>query len=515
MPGRSAAEGVVAQGIAAQISYLEATRTAELAANLERILTSETDGLADVATRAARAELHLDVARLNIEGIVGANRGGATGLHGFIAEYAEEGVANAERAIHGLKPLTKVLADNGPADLSVNGVPFQMKFYADPQLQLHRAADYRDIEMMFSKDRFEVFDRIMRGARDVELDGTVLSSRKVEAIRELIEKESAARGQPFSEWMRASHLDYSEVQVNVVGDTLDDKTAGLRGQAEEQRQQVRDSSEEQRASAALQAAPSWGEALKVAGIAAAVQGGLAFGLFAWQRHRDGREIWKFDRQDGWGGGGGGGRGGRRGGTPGFSIYGLPGVGRMGAPAAAAVASGTIGLVTAVAHRRAGKLDDDDFADLVFCNAIESTGAAIGAALGQVIIPVPVVGAIVGSIAASMILGQGKNFLSKAEHRVIEARAAEIRAYVDGLDAALRAEYLRITAAHEYYRELQERAFDVGANVELQLLGSVELALAVGVPEEQILHSVEDADEYFLGTGPASVQVPAQDTSTPD
>lgn len=122
---------------------------------------------------------------------------------------------------------------------------------------------------------------------------------------------------------------------------------------------------------------------------------------------------------------------------------------MGALAAAAVASGTIGLATAVANRRAGKLDDGGFADLVFCNAIESSGAAIGAAIGQVFIPDPVVGAVVGSIAASVILGQGRKFLNLAENRLIETRAAEIRAYLAGLDAELQAEYVRITGTHDY------------------------------------------------------------------
>lgn len=502
MSGTSAAESTVAQGIAAQVSYLESIRTAELASSLERILVSETEGLAEVASRAARAELHVDVARFNIQGIVDANRGGVTGVHGFIAEYAEEGVANAERAIHGLEPLTKVLADNGPADLSLQGLPVQMKFYANPQTQLLQAADYRDMEMMFPKDRFEVFDRIMRGDRYIELDGMPLSSRKVEAIRELIEKESAERGQPYSSWMRPSQLDYAEVQTKAISDTLDDKTAGLREQADVQRQQVRDDSAAQRAGAAQQATPSWGEAAKVAGTAAAVQGGLAFGIFIYRRHREGTEIWRFGSQDWRDCGLETAKGGIKGGITGLSIYGLTQVCRMGAPAAAAVASGTIGLAAAVANRRAGKLDDDDFADLIFCNAIESTGAAMGAAIGQVVIPVPVVGAVVGSIAASVILGQGKKFLNEAENKVIEVRAAEIRAYVAGLDAGLQAEYLRITGTHDYYRELQGRAFDIQANVDLQLLGSADLARAVGVPEEQILQSVEDADAYFLGTGDA-------------
>ncbi|WP_062078788.1 hypothetical protein [Demequina globuliformis] len=500
-------DSALAQGIAAQVSYLASTRAAELASNLERILAQETDELAEVASRMARAGLHIDVARLNIDGIVDANRGGVTGVHGFIAEYAQEGVANAARAIDGLKPLTKVLADNGPADLLVNGVPVQMKFYASPQSQLLKASDYRDMEMMFAKDRFELFDRIMRGDKYVELDGTQLSSRKVEAIRELIQKESTERGQEYTAWMRPSELDYSEVQKNAIGGTLDDKADSLRKQADQQRQQVRDDSDVERVIAAQQAAPSWGEAAKVGATGAAVQGGLAFGMFVFQRHRQGKEIWQFDSQDWRDGGLETAKGGLKGGITGLSIYGLTQVCHMNAPAAAAVASGTIGLALAVADRRAGKLDDDEFADVVLFNAMESTGAAIGAALGQAVIPVPIVGAVVGSIAASVILGQGKKFLSESENKLIDARLAEINAYVASLDAKLEAEFLRITEAYDYYRDLQDLAFDVEANIELQLLGSVYLARAVGVPEDQLLRSVEDADVYFLGNDPAGAGAP--------
>ena len=301
---------------------MESTRAAELASNLEQILVSETGGLAEVAARAAHAELHVHSARLNIEGIVDANRGGVKGVHGFIAEYAEEGVANAERAIHGLKPLTKVLADNGAADISVRGVPVQMKFYADPQTQLLRSSDYRDMEMMFAKDRFEVFDRIMRGQEYVELDGMRLSSRKVEAIRGLIEKESTERGQPYSAWMRQSHLDYAEVQVRAISDTLDEKAAGLREQADTQRQQVREHSDAQRTTAARQAAPSWGEAATISYRAAAVQGGLALGVFVYRRHREGIELWRFNSQDWRECGLETAKGGIQGGITGLSIYGL-------------------------------------------------------------------------------------------------------------------------------------------------------------------------------------------------
>lgn len=505
MSRNSASDNVVLQGIAAQVNYLESTRLAEFVAALERILVSEAEGLAEVASREARAVRHLDLARIKVQAIIDANCGNAWGMHGFIAEYAEAGVTNAERTINGLRPLTQVLADNGPADLSVRGVLVQMKFYANPYKELLQSVHYRDMKMMFPQNHFEVFDQIMRGETHLEVDGSVLSAKKVNAIRDFIEQESAARGQPYTKWMGPSKLEYAEVQRGAIGGTLDEKTAAMHRRAKLQRQGVRDDSETQRSSAAQQAAPSLGEAAKVAGTAVTVQGALSFGMFVYRRHRAGIRIWEFGRDDWREGGIEAARGGLKGGVSGLAIYGLTQVCRMGAPAAAAVASGTIGLATAVADRRLGKLDDDEFADLVFFNAIEATGAAVGAGLGQALIPVPILGAVVGSLAASMIIGQGREFLSQTEIDVVRARESEIQAYIDGLDADLQAEYARILEKHDYCRDLQERAFDTAANVELQLLSSIELARSLGVAEEQILHSVAEADAYFLGAAPSKVE----------
>lgn len=504
MPDHSATDNAVAQGVAAQVNYLESMRIAELLSTLERILVSETEELATVASREARAVLHLDLARINAQGIIDANRGGSRGVHGFIAEYAEAGVTNAERAINGIRPLTRVLANNGPADLSSWGVPVQMKFYANPYDEVLQSVHYRDMKMMFPQNHFEIFERIMRGETQIEVNGSVLSTGKVEAIRNFIDQESTARGEPYTNWMRPSKLQYAEVQRGAIGGTLDEKTAAMRQRAEEQRQQVRDDSHIKRTSAAQQAGPSWSEAAKVAGTAAAVQGALSFGTYIYRRHREGTRIWEFGKDDWREGGIETVKGGLKGGVSGIAIYGLTQVCRMGAPAAAAVASGTIGLATAAANRRAGKLDDDEFADLVFFNAIEATGAAVGATLGQVAIPIPILGAVVGSIAASIILGQGKRFLSKAENDAIRARESEVQTYVAGLDAELQAEYLRILVEHDFYRDFQKRAFDITANVELQLLGSIELARSLGVAEEQILHTVAEADAFFLGADPSQM-----------
>ena len=45
----------------------------------------------------------------------------------------------------------------GPADLLINGKPVQVKFYANLMNELKTSAEYRSMDMMFSKDHMDVF----------------------------------------------------------------------------------------------------------------------------------------------------------------------------------------------------------------------------------------------------------------------------------------------------------------------------------------------------------------------
>ena len=59
----------------------------------------------------------------------GLGRGGTTGMHGFIAEVAECGVANARHQLeHGGVGPNVWIDDNGPADIERMGVLIQQKF---------------------------------------------------------------------------------------------------------------------------------------------------------------------------------------------------------------------------------------------------------------------------------------------------------------------------------------------------------------------------------------------------
>lgn len=129
---KHAIDNNIAQGIAAYIDYLNQLRVSTLMDTLRQILNNETGQLKDLAERQANALRNLDLANQNVMNIVNSGRGGENGMHGFIAEFAQTGIANARRAFEGLEKSTITLNNNGPADLLINGKPSAGKVLCEP-----------------------------------------------------------------------------------------------------------------------------------------------------------------------------------------------------------------------------------------------------------------------------------------------------------------------------------------------------------------------------------------------
>lgn len=88
-----------------------------------------------------------------------------------------------------------------------------------------------------------------------------------------------------------------------------------------------------KAAAYHKAQPNLGEANKAAGVGAAIQGGLNFGIFVYQKHEEGKEIWQFTAEDWKEGGVKTAEGAFKGGFSGYAIYGLTNVCHLSAPSA--------------------------------------------------------------------------------------------------------------------------------------------------------------------------------------
>lgn len=487
----------VEQGIASYVDYLNNIRLADLMNKLDLILTIETDKLADLSTKSADALSNLDWTKTEIDNLININRGGDAGLHGFISEFAETGIRNARDVYQGLEKSVVLLNDNGPADILLQGQEVQMKFYANILEEIKQASNYDKMRMIFPKDHVEVIEKIMNGAKSVEFNGNSLSNTQINSIRKAIEDESALRGVSYDKWLGSSILNYKDVQKGTIDQTLSGEVKDINKQTGQQKYDIKKEADSDRLNAHVKAQPSFEEATKVAGIGAAVQGGLNLGIFVYQKHKDGKEIWDFDIEDWKDCGVITAKGAIKGGISGYAIYGLTNVCNLAAPSAGAITAGTFGLSSAIVKYRKGDVDTDGFIDLVTLNAIDATGAAIGAAIGQVVMPVPVVGALIGSIVATTALSLGKGILNKHEIEVINLYQEKINAFVDTLDKEYQVKLDELLNKYHKLGELQQYSFDFNINVQLRLFSSINLAKSVGVPDKSILKNEDEIDEYFL------------------
>lgn len=487
----------VEQGIAAYVDYLNNLRLSDLLKNLDLILTNETDKLADLAARQAKALSNLDWAKSEIDNLINTNRGGDTGVHGFIAEFAETGIRNAKDAFDGLRKSVVILNDNGPADILLNGKEAQMKFYANLADEIKQASNYQGMKMMYPKDHIEIFEKIMNGEKTIEFHGGRLSNAQINHIKQLIEDERKLRGEPFDKWIKSSVLNYKDVQKGTIDQTISNEVDDINKKAANQKADIKSDADKDRIAAHQKSQASFGEATKAAGIGAAVQGGLNLGIFVYKKHKDGKEIWEFTAEDWKESGIETAKGAIKGGISGYAIYGLTNVCHLAAPSAGAITSGTFGLANAVIKFRTGEVDDDGFIDLVTMNAIDATGAAVGAAIGQAVIPVPVVGALVGSIVATTALSLCKGMLSKHELEILNQYQAKVSNYINALDAEYKTKLDELMDKYHKLGQLQDYSFNFDINVELQFVASIDLARFAGVSEKEILHNESEIDNYFL------------------
>lgn len=487
----------IQQGIASYVDYINNIRLVDLMNTLESILTRETDKLSDIATKSANALSNLDWAKSEINNLINNNRGGETGVHGFISEFTETGIRNARDVFQGLQKSVVLLNDNGSADILLQGKEVQMKFYANILEEIKQSSNYDKMSMMFPKDHMEVIGTIMSGAKTVEFNGNVLSNSQINNIRKAIEEESVLRGESYEKWLESSVLKYKDVQKRTIDQTLSGEVDDINKQTDQQKSDIKKEADNDRINAHQKAQPSFGEATKVAGIGAVVQGGLNLGVFVYQKHKDGKEVWDFDVEDWKQCGVNTAKGAIKGGISGYAIYGLTNICHLAAPSAGAITSGTIGLSSAIVKYRKGDVDTDGFIDLVTLNAIDATGAAIGAAIGQAIIPIPVVGALVGSIVATTALSLGKGVLNKHEIEVINRYKKRIEIFVDKLDKEYQLKLKELLDKYNKLGELQQYSFDFNLNVQLRFVSSIELARTVGVPDKGILKKEEEIDDYFL------------------
>lgn len=325
--------------------------------------------------------------------------------HGIIAEHAEVGFNNADNLVVGKSPThVKELKKSSHIDYYKNGQPIQLKC-VQKSLSIDAINEHLTENPDFISGQGGVYniprdfyEKIQKWRRlsPRELSNLSSSAEEGDVARKVIEeikKFERANNVKFEDAVYPSQTTYDEVQLGKIENTINKKE-----------QKINEVDEAERKKYELQARASLKEGLKVAGIAAAIDGVLSFGMTVISKFNQGKKLSEFTNDD-W-------RdifketgiGVARGGVTGGSIYALTNVAGMSAPFAAGIVTATFGLVKQAVQLGRGQISTDDFIYNMGQLAVDTAVTGVGAAVGQLLIPVPVVGAIIGSIVATTILG---------------------------------------------------------------------------------------------------------------
>ena len=472
------------QAVASWVNYLNQVR-------LDGLLTSLASQEGNL--REAIASVDEAIKKISLE-IVATNRGAVKGMHGFIAEIAEVGVGNARERIFGNADIYQWVNNNSPVDMIRNGIDIQQKFYAYAGYQTLRAITnhmHRYPEYVSNGGKYQIpldhFETIKRLHSMSPQDAGKFLSRSGE-------------GPSYTDWenvdgffingsisidsLEPSKLEYHEVQRGAFASTLDAEKDSLRFTDKALRE-----------TAYQRSLPKLQEGAKATVVAAVVEGGTTFVLAVTAKRREGIQLKEFSTEDWTEVLGETGRGLAKGGVRGLSIYSLTNFTATSAAVASSIVTAMFG-VAAQAHKlRSGEIGELEFIENAELVCLEAAVSALSSFIGQALIPVPVLGAVIGNTVGTIMYRAVATSLSKRE-------AALINCYLEDqlvLDEELAAEYKELMATLDAsmssYLAVLERAFD--PDIQLAFLGSVELAMEVGVPTEEILDTNDKALAYFL------------------
>lgn len=472
------------QAVASWVNYLNQVRLDRLMQNLQR---------QDKNWDQVVGTLKDTLATINKE-IIERNRGGLKGMHGFIAEAAEFGIGKAREQVRGRMPVYEWINDNGPADLLRDGVKIQQKFvgsgnHLSLQAITQHFEKYPDFlsqggKYQIPKDHYEQIQRLLsiskEQANKMPTSTGEFSLKQWKEVHEFFDK-----GTIKLQDIEPSKLKYDQVQVNRINDTIQGEEQSLK----EADQKIRDDAYES-------SKPSLEQGVKAAAVSAVIEGGAAFVSAIVKKRKAGKRIGEFDLNDWKEILKESGIGVVKGGVRGVSIYALTNFMATPAAVASALCTAAFGIAEQAHLLRAGKITQEQFIMNSEILCLDTSISALSSLIGQALIPVPVLGAVIGNTVGTLLYQVAKDNLTKKEQKLIEGYLKYLYELEIALDDKYRKYINELNEDLAMYYGILERAFS--PNYAEALDGSVALAMSFGVPSEELLKSISEVDDYFMG-----------------
>lgn len=409
--------------------------------------------------------------------------------HGEIAEQVEVGIQNARSAVNqeAMKATFEGVGRTARADYLIDGIDVQSKFYNGARnsldgilSHLEKYPDFTEADGYYHipKDQHADILKLLSGEQVGDLN-----KKTIRAIQEKVEEIERQTGQSFGEVIRPGVSAYSEVQQGAIHETLDGYDEEL-GETNQRRQE--DIQQDHQASLA--------EGLKATGIAAGIAGGLTLGTALYGKYREGKNPFKGDfKVEDWADVGVKTAKGAAGGAiAGASLYALTNYAGMGAPFASAMVSSAKGIASLSQQLQQGDINADQFIDLGMVVCSEAAIVALATVAGQTAIPIPILGSLVGSIAGRMLA----EAVTDTTNAVAERLEADMKDFLGRVDAEHQTLVGEIHAEFDALGSLMEAAFMIELNYGLRER-SLALAEALEVPNELLIHSEQQLDDFML------------------
>ena len=433
----------------------------------------------------------LDRALKEVNDIIISNRGGDSGIHGFLAEILETGINNARRLIDGKSANMEWLNDNGPIDLMRDGIGIQQKFYqSDGLFSLNACAKHfkHDSDFLEKGQKYQIpkdqYEKVIY----------LYSLSEKEAYKQL----SAVSEPTISQWRKvhsffessdlkvndfeSSHVRYDEAQRDVAKNTLSNE-----------RDNIQEIDKQNRDKAYQKSKPSLSEGAKTTVVSASIEGLTTFCLEISKKLKT-KKISEFNNEDWTEITKNTGFGFMKGGVRGPSMYLLSNYTVTPTFVASSVVTASFGIAEQVHLYRNGKLSDLELIETSEILCLEASVSALSSLLGQVAIPIPVIGAMIGNTIGNIIFQVSKNYFEGKEQELFAKYIKE----QEKLDKQLDFEYSEYIALlnknMEVYLDILEQAF--APDVDVAFNGSILLAKQLGVPSEEILEDLESINAYF-------------------
>lgn len=466
------------QGVAAWIDYLNQLRINELLSKL---------AAQDMNLEQALAELQK--MKVNIAALIESNRGGAKGMHGFIAETAEVGIENARNLIKGLDAACEWINNNGPADILRNGVEIQQKFVKSGGhfgLEAVRAhlKDYPDFirnggKYQLPKDFYDDLQKILALSQEEAAKGSTSTYQLWKWIHAFFEETGISPND-----LEPAVLDYSAVQVGKIQKTIQQEENNIKAEDQRRRNEAYEASK-----------PTLQEGVRAAGVSAAMEGGMTFCLSVWKKRKQGKRLSEFTAEDWKNVGIDTTKGTVQGAVRGGAVYAMTNFTATPAAVANAFVTAAFGVTGQGIKFHRGEISAEEFVENSEILCLDVSISAVSAMLGQVAIPIPVLGAMIGNVAGMFMYQIAKDNLGEKEQMLIRSYQESFTTLNRALDERYHALLAMLKKELEKFSSMLELAFDSDVNIAFD--GSIALADYVGVTPEKVLRNKQDIDQYFL------------------